>query len=1083
MQSDALGARRAVARRTSWRPHIARFRCQVVVVAIRWLPLILLASGAAPVVAQAPTGKIEGHVRDSAGSPIAQAQLEILGTAFHTLSDPRGYYFFNNVPAGAMSLRAQFIGFRPLEVRDLRVFAEHTVTQNFVLEAAPIELQEISVVAASNLLVPRDEVTTKQRVEGDYVNRLPVDRLTEVLALQPGVVANPGGGELSIRGGRPEETAAYVDGVPVPGGQLIVPTNALEEASVTTGATSAEFGNFQSGVISIQTRAGGTRFHGALSYETDEPFGVNHSIGYNRIEASFGGPIAKNLTFFVSGTLDGARSAESGKDAEQSPVFVSMGVDTTVVVPSDTSRKSDTTYVDVMQLAAYRGTCSAFQHSANPGIRDNYGLPCQGIRLPASATSSYTLQGKLSYTYGNGSRLALSVNRTQLQSRRFSYQSLYDPQNLSGDRTWGNVFTLNWTQNLTRSADRALALDTYLSYQQDREIDGLLTPSGELSSRSSGFLIKPLDFRWDFDNFPVDQKLLDNYLLNRPGVSPLDLTNSDQYAVADQYRNNAYGLPGWAESWGGPAGGLLLYRENRVVGRSNLDWQLDRNNRLKAGAEMTRYSTARYGHDLTSLAGDVYIEQPIRWDAYVEHRLDLGDMVLVGGLRYDWYDSRASRPEFPRVSTMPGFDSTDPTALFKRDRSHHYLSPHVQVSFPVTMRTNFRLSYAHQVQSPDWSYILGGINGDIGISGPGWGSDLDFGRTILFEFGVRHAFSDDMVLDLAAYNKDNLSNTAARSFSVEDPLRGVNTQLVYFTNADFGNTRGLDVRLDRRIGTRFNGTVGYTYQNAKSTGSDPFSNILHGTANIAEVGGTILSPPQTINPTEQSRPHTLAGELALNLPDRWHHGTAIGAILQNLGIFAVFRVASGTAYTPCRTGLGNATPEGHCISPGPVNSARVPLFKQFDLKVTKGFRLRGIDVTGYLDARNLLDFTNVLRVFTTTRSVTDPNVRQAAWAGDSANYAVEGQASEVRHADGSLDLRFGGRVASGCGKWVTGDLRPAAPDCVYLIRAEERFGDGDHIFTLTEQRRASDALYSVGRGLQEFTGTPRRLRLGVELSF
>ena len=28
--------------------------------------------------------------------------------------------------------------------------------------------------------------------------------------------------------------------------------------------------------------------------------------------------------------------------------------------------------------------------------------------------------------------------------------------------------------------------------------------------------------------------------------------------------------------------------------------------------------------------------------ATLEDRLDLGDVVVVGGLRYDWYDSRAS---------------------------------------------------------------------------------------------------------------------------------------------------------------------------------------------------------------------------------------------------------------------------------------------------------------------------------------------------------------------------------------------------------------------------------------------------------
>jgi hypothetical protein len=192
-----------------------RFCRQALAGAISWLPLALLASAAVSLAAQAPTGKIEGRVRTQDGTPLRDAQLTILGTAFHGLTDPRGYYFLNNLPAGPVSLRAVFIGYRPFEVHDLRVLADQTVTQDFVLEAAPIALEEISVVTAYNQLVPRDEVTTRQRVDGAFVDRLPVDRLVEVMALQPGVVANAGGTDLSLRGGRPEETAVYVDGVPV----------------------------------------------------------------------------------------------------------------------------------------------------------------------------------------------------------------------------------------------------------------------------------------------------------------------------------------------------------------------------------------------------------------------------------------------------------------------------------------------------------------------------------------------------------------------------------------------------------------------------------------------------------------------------------------------------------------------------------------------------------------------------------------------------------------------------------------------------------------------------------------------------
>ena len=76
---------------------------------------------------------------------------------------------------------------------------------------------------------------------------------------------------------------------------------------------------------------------------------------------------------------------------------------------------------------------------------------------------------------------------------------------------------------------------------------------------------------------------------------------------------------------------------------------------LRLGGEATRYSIGRFESALAAL-GDAYIERPERWDVFVEDRLDLGDVVLVGGLRYDRYASRASRPFLlDTVSASPTF--------------------------------------------------------------------------------------------------------------------------------------------------------------------------------------------------------------------------------------------------------------------------------------------------------------------------------------------------------------------------------------------------------------------------------------------
>jgi hypothetical protein len=124
-----------------------------------------------------------------------------------------------------------------------------------------------------------------------------------------------------------------------------------------------------------------------------------------------------------------------------------------------------------------------------------------------------------------------------------------------------------------------------------------------------------------------------------------------------------------------------------------------------------------------------------------------------------------------------------------------------------------------------------------------------------------------------------------------------------------------------------------------------------------------------------------------------------------------------------------------------------------------------------------------LQVFSVTRSTVNSADQRVQWSADSSSFAEDARASEVYGADGAIDLRFGGQIASGCNAWKTAGNRPAAPDCVYLIRAEERYGDGDHLFTVAEQRRASDALYTFDRGSYNFRGDPRRLRIGIEVTF
>ena len=218
-------------------------------------------------------------------------------------------------------------------------------------------------------------------------------------------------------------------------------------------------------------------------------------------------------------------------------------------------------------------------------------------------------------------------------------------------------------------------------------------------------------------------------------------------------------------------------------------------------------------------------------------------------------------------------------------------------------------------------------------------------------------------------------------------------------------------------------------------------------------------------------------------------GSALGSVLGNVSLFSTFRYTSGTAYSKC--GVSNEEQSvlsiENCVRlfPEGINSQRLPAFKELNTKLTKSFGLGGLDLTGYLDVRNVLNFKNVLSVFTVSGDVRNDQERAANLQADLDDLASERDINGVVGADGAIDLSFNGatdpRVS--CGNWVSSKNNPAAANCVYLIRAEERFGNGDHVYTIEEQTNAINALYDAGRGEQVQTAPGRRARLGIEIAF
>jgi len=206
---------------------------------------------------------------------------------------------------------------------------------------------------------------------------------------------------------------------------------------VTTGAVGAEFGQAQSGAISFVTKAGGQSYQGALSYETDDLGTLWRNVGSTAWQRR-SRPRLGNLTFFVSGTLNGSKSADAALDRDLNrPVYVMSGVDTVVREPVAFGNPlSDTVNIAIRVSCSIRGIATTRLAAARRPRRSR----ATTLRVPGRAAAVHDngallLQSKLQYTYGAGSRISLTGLSSQTQTRNFPGASIYNPDNYTARRS------------------------------------------------------------------------------------------------------------------------------------------------------------------------------------------------------------------------------------------------------------------------------------------------------------------------------------------------------------------------------------------------------------------------------------------------------------------------------------------------------------------------------------------------------------------------------------------------------------------------------------------------------------------------
>jgi len=242
---------------------------------------LLAATGFVSRVSAQQTGTIRGTVTDSAsGRGIGGAQVTVTGTTRGGLTNDAGAYIIRDVPVGTVTVRAQRIGFTPVD-RQLTV-APAGVTADFALVASARTLSEVVVVGYGTS--SRQNVSSAiSSVTAEDIANTPVAGVDAALqGKAPGVqviqnAGNPGNG-ISVRVRGPASINAgnqplyVVDGVPILqenytqlglGGQDITAVTGINPDEIETidilkdAAASAIYGSRGSnGVVMITTKRG-----------------------------------------------------------------------------------------------------------------------------------------------------------------------------------------------------------------------------------------------------------------------------------------------------------------------------------------------------------------------------------------------------------------------------------------------------------------------------------------------------------------------------------------------------------------------------------------------------------------------------------------------------------------------------------------------------------------------------------------------------------------------------------------------------------------------------------------------------------
>ena len=250
-------------------------------------------------------GSLTGTVIDSeSGLPLEGATVTVDKSNFFAVTDQNGFFEIVDLPTTTYNITARFIGFKIQTKFNIIVKSAGNRSLDFVLSPMPDKLDEV-ILNESPFKTSIETPLSTQTFSAVEIETYPGGNndITRVIQSLPGISPSLGGfrNDIIIRGGGPNETVYYIDGIEIPninhfstqgssGGPVgLVNISFIKDVTLSTSSFGAEYDNALSGVLAFNQKDA-----------NKEKLVGNFRLGSSEAGLTIEGPINNKSSFILS---------------------------------------------------------------------------------------------------------------------------------------------------------------------------------------------------------------------------------------------------------------------------------------------------------------------------------------------------------------------------------------------------------------------------------------------------------------------------------------------------------------------------------------------------------------------------------------------------------------------------------------------------------------------------------------------------------------------------------------------------------------------------------------------------------------